>query len=343
MVERPSETRSSFLNRAGRFLKSIGIFRLLLLLLALAVVVVLVLRGVETWQGRGDPVAFPLGALEVHWYGIILMSGALAGGFLGEYQARRRGINPEHAWNILLWGVISGVIVSRLWYVLGSWKEFAGDPLRIIGFENGVFVGLRGLTIHGALLGAVLAAALYNWRNRLDFWGILDLGAPCLALGQAIGRWGNFFNMEAYGPPTTLPWGLYIGAGRRIPPYDDLRTYPLTTRFHPTFLYESLMTLAICLCLLWVLRRLGERLVRGEVFLFYVMLYSAGRFGLEFLRTDSVMLGPFPAAQVTCVGMFIVAVLLGVVRRWVWRKPKGSPWPEKGDGETAARLSGDPV
>lgn len=336
MAERLSELGG----RVLRFLKSIGPFRLFFLLLALAVVMILVIHGVATWQGRGDPVAFRLGTLEVHWYGIILMSGALAGGFLGEYQARRRGLNPEHAWNILLWGVIAGVIVSRLWYVLGSWKDFAGDPLRIIGFENGVFVGLRGLTIHGALLGAVLAVALYNWRNRLDFWGILDLGAPCFVLGQAIGRWGNFFNMEAYGPPTTLPWGLYIGEGHRIPPYNDLLTYPPTTRFHPTFLYESLMNLAICLFLLWILRRLGEHLVRGEVFLFYVMLYSAGRFGLEFLRTDSVMLGPFPAAQVTSVGLLTLAVLLLVARRWVWRKPKGSPWPERGGGEASGGASG---
>ncbi|MGC9024419.1 MAG: prolipoprotein diacylglyceryl transferase [Chloroflexia bacterium] len=314
-----------------RWVRNTGPVRLLFLLLALALVVTLAIRGVDTWQGRGDPVAFRIGALEVRWYGIILMSGALAGGFLGEYQARRRSLHPDHARNILLWGVVAGVIVSRLWYVLGSWKEFARDPLRIIGFENGVFVGLRGLTIHGALLGAVLAVALYTWRNRLDFWGILDLGAPCFVLGQAVGRWGNFFNMEAYGPPTTLPWGLYIGQGHRIPPYNDMLTYPPSTRFHPTFLYESLMNLAICLFLLWVLRRYGEHLVRGEVFFFYVMLYSAGRFGLEFLRTDSVMLGPFPAAQVTSVGLFVLAVLLLVARRWIWRKPKGSPWPEKAE------------
>lgn len=302
----------------------LSLWTVMLIALGIVLLVLLALRAVETWQGRGSPDAFQIGSFAVRWYGILLMTGAFCGALLGEAEARRRGLNSDHVWNILLLGLVLGVIVSRLWYVLGDWQAFSGDVLKIIGFENGQWVGLRGLTIHGALFGAVIAVAVYVLWKKLDFWTWLDVGAPGFVLGQAIGRWGNFFNQEAYGPPTTLPWGISIGMEHRIPPYNDLAAYPQTTRFHPTFLYESLMNLAICLFLLFLARRYGRYLVRGEIFCFYGILYGLGRFGMEFLRTDSIKLGPFPAAQVVSLGLVLLCGGILAARRWIWKCPRGA-------------------
>jgi phosphatidylglycerol:prolipoprotein diacylglycerol transferase len=273
---------------------------------------------VKIWNGAGDPVAFRLGPLQVRWYGIILMTGALCGALVGEWEARRRGWNPDHVWNLLLWGLILGVVVSRLWYVVAS-PDLLRDPLAIIGFVNGQFVGLQGLTIHGALAGAVLAAALYTWVKKLRLFEWLDVGAVGFVMGQAVGRWGNFFNHEAYGLPTTLPWGLRIPAPYRLAPYTDMTLYPETVRFQPTFLYESLYNLAVCALLLYLARRYGEKMIPGEVFWLYGMFYGVGRFFLEFVRVDSIYLGAFPAAQIVSVGLFVLCAAILAVRRWLFK------------------------
>ena len=302
--------------------RPVPIGRIVEIVLALALLALMIIRGIPTWQGQGNPVAFQIGSFAVRWYGILLMVGAYAGARLGEWEAQRRGFDVEHAWNILLWGLISAVIVSRLWYVVATWHEFSGDPLRIIGFEGGQFVGLQGLTIHGALFGAVLAVALYGWRKRLPFLTWLDIGAPAFVLGQAVGRWGNFYNMEAFGWPTTLPWGLMVPTAYRSSPNFDvamwLKSLPADVRFHPTFLYESLFNLAVCVFLLFLARRLGDKLVPGEVFWAYGILYAVGRFFIEYIRVDSIMLGAFPAAQVVSVGLFLFCGGMLVVRRWIW-------------------------
>jgi phosphatidylglycerol:prolipoprotein diacylglycerol transferase len=295
-------------------------FQIVLIVLGLVALVFLSIQVARVWNGAGDPVAFRLGPLQVRWYGIILMSGALCGALLGEWEARRRGWNPDHIWNLLLWGLILGVAVSRLWYVVGS-PGLARDPLAIIGIVNGRFVGLQGLTIHGALAGAVLAAALYTWAKKLNLLQWLDVGGIGFVLGQAVGRWGNFFNHEAYGQPTTLPWGLLIPQAYRLSPYTDMSLYPAaTTRFQPTFLYESLWNLAVCAFLLYLARRYGEKLIPGEIFWLYGMLYGVGRFFLEFLRVDSIYLGAFPAAQIASVGLFVVCAALLAFRRWIWKR-----------------------
>ncbi len=327
--------------------------RILVLAVVVAFVAYLVSQAVPNWRGEGDPVFVQIGNREIPWYGVLLMTGALVGALVGEWEARRRGLDTEHVWNILLWGLILGVTVSRLWYVLGNPNYYFSDPLRIIGVEDGRFVGLRGLTIHGALFGAVLAAFLYTWRKKLPFWTWLDVGAPGFVIGQAIGRWGNFFNQEAYGWRTTLPWGLRIApqyridalspVGNYLPEYSkllpglslptcveglacyrNLTVYPFeTTRFHPTFLYESLLNLSICLLLLYIAGRYRDRLVPGEIFWFYGMLYAVVRFGIEFLRVDSLYLGPYPVGQVVSVGLFLLcAVGLGVRRWWCARRKR---------------------
>jgi len=325
--------------------------RLSLIVPALVLLVLLAIRIVPTWRGQGNAVALRLGPLSFGWYGILIVSGAIAGALVGERQARRRGLDDEHIWNILLWGMVLGVVMARVWFILGELKYYFGDPARIIGVEYGEFVGLRGLALHGVLVGATLAALLYTWRKRLHFLTWMDVCIPGFPLGQAIGRWGNFFNQEAYGWRTTLPWGLRIGAEFRIDAvhyvdgvrhilpeysklalgspqcspglacYTNLAMYPETTRFHPTFLYESLWNLAVCLFLLWLARRYGQRLVRGEILWVYGLLYAAGRFANEFLRVDSEYVGTFPAPQVSSVVLFLICAGFLVGRRWLWKKP----------------------
>jgi phosphatidylglycerol:prolipoprotein diacylglycerol transferase len=322
--------------------------RILILVLAVAFAAYVISQAIPNWRGEGDPVALRIGTREIPWYGIILMCGALAGALVGEWEARRRGLDPEHTWNILLWGLVLGVTVSRLWYVLGNVPYYFSDPLRIVGIENGRFVGLRGLTIHGALAGAVVAVILYTWRQKLNFWTWIDVGAPGFVMGQAVGRWGNFFNQEAYGWRTRLPWGIRIvrefridafsAVGNYLPEYSKLVPgsptcdqvglacyrnmdfYPFeSTLFHPTFLYEHLLNLSICLLLLYISGRFRKRLVPGEIFFLYGMLYAIVRFGVEYLRVDSLYLGPYPAGQVVSVGLLLLCGAFILVRRLVYR------------------------
>jgi phosphatidylglycerol:prolipoprotein diacylglycerol transferase len=329
---------------------------IVLIVLGLMLLGYMIYQAVPTWQGTGDPVAFHIGKRGIPWYGIILMSGAMIAAIVTEGETIRRGLDGEHIWNILLWGLLLGVTVSRLWYVLGSPSYYLQDPLRIIGVDNGEFVGLRGLTIHGALFGAILAVVLYTRWQKLYFWLWLDLGAIGFVLGQAIGRWG-----------TSLPWGLRIAQQYRIdaisplgnflPEYSKLQPgasicdlglgcyrnmtlYPFeSTRFHPTFLYESLWNLAICLFLIYLSRRLNERLVRGEMFFIYGMFYAVGRFVLEFLRVDSIYLGDYPVGQVVSVALFLLFAGFAAVRRWVVKIPPG-PSRELPDGRILSAADG---
>jgi phosphatidylglycerol:prolipoprotein diacylglycerol transferase len=319
-----------------------------------ALAIVMVIRGVPTWRGEGHPGLFEIGGFTVRLYGVMLMTGAFAGALVGQAEARRRGLNEEHVWNILFWGLIFGVIFARLWFVVGRWSYYTANPLEIIGIERGRFVGLRGLTLHGALIGAIVSLLFYTRRRRIDFFTWLDVGAPGFVMGQSVGRWGNFFNQEAYGWRTSLPWGLRIGAefridavhrvngvryilpeysklalgspecGQGLACYTNLSLYPPETRFHPTFLYESLWNFLLCLFLLWFARRFGERLVRGEVFWVYGILYSVGRFANEFLRVDSEYLGPYPAAQVVSVVILVISLGFLVGRRWIWKRAPGA-------------------
>ncbi len=270
---------------------------------------------------------FGLPFLSVRWYGVLIISGALLAALLAARRARARGIDPEHVWNQLILGLLIAIPLARAYYVAFEWPRYAGRPLlEIINPQGG------GLAIHGGLLGALIAVLIYTRRQGLPLLGWLDICAPPVLLGQAIGRWGNFFNQEAYGRPTTLPWGLDIAPAYRIPPYDDLGRYPPETRFHPTFLYELLWDLSALGLILWLERRFAERLKAGDRVLLYGVLYSLGRFGTEGLRTDSLCVGPYTAngscagglriAQVVSLGTF---VLCGLLLLWRHRPRTATP------------------
>lgn len=220
--------------------------------------------------------------LSVRWYGVLIIGGALLAASITARRATRRGFDPDHVWNLLTFGMILGIVGARLYYMLFEWRLFADAPLRVFDLSSG------GLAIHGGLIGAVAATWIYTWWQGLPLLRWLDICAPTVLVGQAIGRWGNFFNQEAYGRPTSLPFGVRIDAEHRMPPFDDMQQYPPPTLFHATFLYESLWNLGGFGLLLWLERRFASRLRDGDMVLFYAIWYGLGRLWIEGLRIDSL-------------------------------------------------------
>ena len=222
--------------------------------------------------------------LEVRWYGVIIVGGAMLAGRIAAGRAERRGYDPEHIWNMLLITLACGIAAARAYYVIFEWERFAGRPwLEIINPANG------GIAIHGALIGSVTSGVIYTLWHKLPTLDFVDIIMPTVLVGQAIGRWGNFMNQEAYGRPTTLPFGLTIDAEHRLDPYKNTTTYPIeTTLFHATFLYESLWNIAGFGLILWLEKRLRSWRRPGDLGLFYAIYYGIGRLWIEGLRTDSL-------------------------------------------------------
>jgi len=251
----------------------------------------------------------------IHWYGVLIVTGVMLGAIYASWRARQDGENPDHVWNGLIIAIILAIIGARIYHVLSEpkggmvgWSYYRQHPIEILYIWHG------GLGIYGAIAGGVLGVVIYAWRARLRPLQWLDYGAPGLALGQAIGRWGNFINQELYGPPTNLPWGLIIDPEHRIVPYNDLVTYPPDTLFHPTFLYESLWCLLLFIALALIAHRLKSRLLEGDIVLGYIIGYPLGRFFIEYFRPDAWMVGPIAAAQLFAIIFVVGGVALLIVR-----------------------------
>jgi phosphatidylglycerol:prolipoprotein diacylglycerol transferase len=250
-----------------------------------------------------------IGPLPIRFYGIII------GGFVAAREARFRGENPDRIWDALIWIAIAGIIGARLYHVFSTpagctettpicgWPWYRNHPLDALMIWNG------GLGIFGALLAGGLVVLIYARRYHLSLARYLDIAAPALLIGQAIGRWGNFVNQELYGPPTTLPWGIPIDAAHRYGAFTDLTQYPLeTTCFHPDFLYESVLNMIGFIILIVAARRL--RLRDGDIFLFYLIWYPANRILVESLRPDAwTVSGGLATAQLVSLILIAVAVL----------------------------------
>ena len=235
------------------------------------------------------------------------MASAMAIGlWLAHRDARRRGLDPESLLKAAELALLGGLVGARLYYVAFNLDYYSMVPAKIFAVWEG------GLAIHGGVLGGILVGGGYAWLRRLPVLTYLDIAAPSLALGQAIGRWGNFFNEEAFGTPTNLPWKLFISPSQRPPEYAQAEF------FHPTFLYESLWDVVVFALLVLVFRR---RLARapGALFLIYLGLYSVGRFMTEALRTDALMLGPIRVAQLVSL-LGVGGALLGVP--WLVRRAR---------------------
>lgn len=264
-----------------------------------------------------DPTLVEIGPFAVHWYGFLIVTGILLGAQVAGYLAKKAGEDPDRIWDMLLFAVVLGVIGARIYHVVSQpsggllgWEYYKENPIEMLYIWQG------GLGIFGAVIGGALGVAIYCRLEHLRVLKWLDFAAPGMAIGQAIGRWGNYMNRELYGPPTTLPWGLEIPPQHRIPPYHDMAQYPPETLFHPTFLYESLAALLLCLGLLWIATHYREKLKEGDLLLGYLMGYAVIRFFTEFLRPDAWMVTgtSFAAAQLVAATFFILAGIALVFR-----------------------------
>lgn len=262
------------------------------------------------------PEGFNIGPLFVRFYGIILMTGAVAGTFLAQRESKRRGYGPDVVWDIFVYLLIGGIIGARIWHILTpspstgittSW--YLSHPLDALAIWKG------GLGIPGAIIGGLIALYIYSRRTGIDFAEWTDISAPGLALGQAIGRWGNFMNQELYGAPTNLPWKISIDPAHRLTEYFNVEYY------HPLFLYESIWNLMNMFLLLWISRRYSETLKNGDIFLIYLIVYPVGRFLLDFLRLDASMVGGININQTI---MVFVAVFASTILYLRHRKVKSA-------------------
>jgi phosphatidylglycerol:prolipoprotein diacylglycerol transferase len=268
------------------------------------------------------PILLKIGPLTIRWYGLLIATAVLIGVILSQNLAKRRNVNPELLSDLFFWLLIGAIPGARLYYVLFRWSEYAPNPEKIIAIWEG------GIAIHGAILGGVTAALIFAKLKKVSFWQLADLVAPSLILGQAIGRWGNFFNSEAFGGPTNLPWKLYIPLDHRPPEYANF------DYFHPTFLYESLWDLGVFALLITLFFRSlsgKPRLKVGTLFLIYWVAYSLGRLWIEGFRTDSLMLGPLRMAQVVS-SLGIILGLAGLAWLYLIKRPLPDVSPSKGDG-----------
>lgn len=264
------------------------------------------------WQfASPGPILVNIGPLTIRWYGLLIATAVLIGVSLSQYLASRRHVNPELLGDLAIWLVVGAIPAARLYYVLFEWSQYAQNPGKIIAIWEG------GIAIHGAILGGTIATLIFARIKKISFWQLTDIVAPSLILGQAIGRWGNFFNSEAFGSPTDLPWKLFIPLERRPPGYENF------AYFHPTFLYESVWNLIVFGLLLTLFFRglKGKpRLKTGTIFLVYLVAYSLGRFWIEGLRTDSLMLGPIRMAQVVSL-VGIGLGLAGLAWQYIYKRP----------------------
>ena len=261
-----------------------------------------------------------IGPLPIRFYGIIIVLGILVGGFVATREARYRGENPDRIWDALIWVLIGGIIGARLWHIFSPPPSNISQGLTTTFYLthplDALAVWRGGLGIPGAIIGGVFALYLYCRRHGLDIRLWLDIGAPGVALAQAIGRWGNWVNQELYGMPTNLPWAIPIDPQHRVPGFEQFE------RFHPLFLYESIWNLLNALFLLWLARRFAQRLLPGDIFLVYVIFYSVGRFMLEFLRLDAAQIAGinFNQTMVVIAGLVSAGIL-------VWRHTRKTVEP----------------
>jgi phosphatidylglycerol:prolipoprotein diacylglycerol transferase len=246
-----------------------------------------------------------VGPFAVRWYGILMAISILVGLWLAHRQAKRDGLPADDIISAGQWAILAGLLGARLYEVAFNWDYYGRYPSKIIAVWEG------GLAIHGGLIVGPLVGALLAWKWHLPVLRGLDIAAPALAIGQAIGRWGNFFNEEAFGRPTNMPWKLFISPAHRPPGMAQF------DYFHPTFLYESLWDFAVFVALVtWLRPRLRDR--PGALFFWYIGLYSIGRFAIEALRLDSFWLGSFRVPQLASL-LGIAVALFGIM--WTRRRP----------------------
>lgn len=256
-----------------------------------------------------DRVFIQLGPISIYWYGVIIATGLFLGLYLATREADRLGLKKDLIVDLIVFAAPVAIIFARIYYVIFEWENYRGAPLwKLIAVWEG------GIAIHGALIGAVLTAIVYARVKGVSFWQLADIVAPGLILGQAIGRWGNFMNQEAHGGPISET--AYQNFHQYLPDFIMDQMCIGGTLYHPAFLYESVWNILV-LILLIILRKYNP--LRGEVFLSYVIFYSIGRFFIEGMRTDNLMLGPIKQAQLLSLVLIIGAAIFIFYRRKIKR------------------------
>ncbi len=250
-----------------------------------------------------NPVIFSIGNIEIRWYAVLILIGVLLGFLVAIVEGKRKGIDKGDIFDLGFYMVLFGIIGARLYYVAFNYSVYKGNFLDIFKTWNG------GLAIHGGIIAGLITIIVFALVKKIKILKLTDLAVPSVILAQAIGRWGNFFNSEAHGPATTLE---ALKALKFIPNYVIKGMNIGGVYYHPTFYYESLW----CLCgfiLLIIVRRIFKYIKTGELTCIYVMWYSFGRFFIEELRTDSLMIGSLKAAQVISIIAFTTAFILYVI------------------------------
>ena len=258
---------------------------------------------------------FYIGSLKIYFYGIIIMLGVLMAVWISIKQSRRRGVDSEIIWDLIPWLLLGGIVGARLWHVATPSKSmgvganyYFSHPIEILNIRNG------GLGIPGAVIGGVIALLIFTKKKHVDFFVWTDIISPGLALAQAIGRWGNYFNQELYGLPSRLPWAIYIDPGHRLAGYEVYDYY------HPMFLYESVWNLLNFCFLNWLGQKYPGKLISGDIFFIYLIIYPFGRFFLEFIRLDASYIAEINANQITMLIVMIVSMGVIIFRHLKYRR-----------------------
>lgn len=268
-----------------------------------------------------DPVAFNLGPLSVRWYGIIIAVGILLGYFVAQRALVKAGLHKDTLVDIIFYSALFGFIAARIYFVIFQWPYYAENPSEIIKIWHG------GIAIHGGLIGGFLAGVIVCKVKNLNPFQIGDIVAPSIILAQGIGRWGNFMNHEAHGGPVSRDFLEQL----HLPNFIIENMYINGQYYHPTFLYESIWDVAGFI----ILVNIRKHLKLGETFFLYLTWYSIGRFFIEGLRTDSLMLtSNIRVAQLVSILLILISISLIVYRRIKYNPPLYSkvgalPWPTK--------------
>jgi phosphatidylglycerol---prolipoprotein diacylglyceryl transferase len=293
-----------------------------------------------------DPVAFQIGPIQVHWYGIIIASAVFIAGLLGTRVARWLNEDPDEGWSMLLLVLVLAVAGARIYHVIHLWDDvYSRDPALIIQIWNG------GLGIPGGVVGGALGIWIATRSRGLNTARWMDIFAPALLFGQVIGRLGNYVNQELFGPPISecgngfppcLPWGIQIDAEHRIGTQWGVDAFPVeTTQFVPLFAYEMALNLIGVLVLVYVIRRFAPRLFAGDAVLLYLMWYGAVRTFLETYRVGNWTLGGLPTAMWIGILAVVLAGAWLIIRH---RRGIGSPMirPPADEPLTAPPAAAEP-
>jgi phosphatidylglycerol:prolipoprotein diacylglycerol transferase len=250
-----------------------------------------------------DPIAFSIFGIDIMWYGVLIATGIIVAVILSLREAKRVGEKEDNILDLLIWVLPAAIIGARTYYVLFELSYYKNNPSEIFAIRNG------GLAIHGGVIAAFLVGYIFVKKKNLSFFKLADIVAPGLILAQAIGRWGNFINQEAFGGVVTENFISIFPSFIRKQMFIDGQYY------HPTFLYESIWNLIIFAFLIFYRKKFKKK--DGELIAIYAIGYSIGRFFIEGMRTDSLMLGPLRIAQVVS----LILIVLGVILLY-WKRKK---------------------